>query len=89
MSIIYRLLFRLMENKTTGTWENKEVEMCSSNICQSPLQSTYLGGVNSFGLDEEGTTQGLQRYCFCGHYIFIFIFFFFGGGGGGRCVGRI
>ena len=54
---IFRLLFRLKENKATGTWQNKEVEMCNPKVCQHPLQSTFIGHMTSFGLDEEGNTH--------------------------------
>ena len=54
---IFRLLFRLKENKATGTWQNKEVEMCNSKVCQHPLQSTFTGHMTSFGLDEEGNAH--------------------------------
>ena len=54
---IFRLLFRLKENKATGTWQNKEVDMCNSKVCQYPLKSTFTGHMTSFGLDEEGNTH--------------------------------
>ena len=28
--------------------------MCDSNVCKYPLQSNYVGGITSFGFDEEG-----------------------------------
>ncbi|KAK3576278.1 hypothetical protein CHS0354_036013 [Potamilus streckersoni] len=47
-------LFRLLENKQTGKWENKEINMCESDMCVPPIVNTYPPNIISFGEDEDG-----------------------------------
>ena len=52
-----RKLFRLVHNKTSGMWDNREINMCGSDppMCTPPLSNSYVvPHIMSFGEDEYG-----------------------------------
>ena len=52
--LFHSRLFRLLENKTTQMWVNKELFMCGGEICMNGLQGHYEPFILSFGEDEDG-----------------------------------
>lgn len=48
----FRQLFSLTE--ANGTWMNKLIDLCGSDMCQGNLESSVHGQILSFGEDEEG-----------------------------------
>ncbi|KAL4237577.1 hypothetical protein ACF0H5_002291 [Mactra antiquata] len=49
-------IFRLTEpkNPKQKRWDNKEINMCGSNMCKPPFISDYSTSIISFGEDEAG-----------------------------------
>lgn len=53
-------LFRLLHDRQTNTWNNKELNMCGPEMCTPPLINYYEPHILSFGEDEGGEVYMLS-----------------------------
>lgn len=47
-------LFRLLYDRQSNSWDNKELNMCGPEMCTPPLINSYEPHILSFGEDEGG-----------------------------------
>lgn len=53
-NLIFRRLFRLLYDRQSNSWDNKELNMCGPEMCTPPLINSYEPHILSFGEDEGG-----------------------------------
>ncbi|CAH1790930.1 unnamed protein product [Owenia fusiformis] len=47
-------IWKMIEDPTTGQWDNSEVTMCGPDVCFNGLVGTYEPNILSFGEDQDG-----------------------------------